>query len=233
MITNTLLKQKLAAAAWIVISVFTAPAFAAGTATVEGSGPSGSVEMKIRWAGDNLRMDFPAQPGTYMIVREGKTFSVSSQGGQVMVMDMSSMGQMAQAMGAQAGVAIGPQSAVSLEKVEATGEDETVAGIPGEVYRIDWTDGSGNKRSDTAVLTDNPLVFELTDAFRRHVEAMGVGATDPIGKALAIREMGVLRFANNFRVLSIAEDTPSSDLFKLPAEPMNLQQMMQGMGGAR
>lgn len=205
------------------------PAFAGGTATLEASADDRQSRMEVRWSGDNMRMDFPRQQGAYMLVRGDNSYSVVNQGGRIMVMDMSSMGRMAESMGGQARAEISAHQAQSLEGIEATGESETIAGIEGEVYRIQWIDGAGNKHKESAVLSGDPLVVGFTGAFRQFAEA-GNGQPDAIGKALAKRELGVLRFGDKLTVVSISDDIPSSGVFELPAEPMDMQEMMKGFG---
>lgn len=213
----------------IAVSLLAAalPAFAGGTATVESAGGKSSARMQISWTGDKMRMDFPQQAGTYMIVRDGKTYSVTDQGGQTMVMDISSMSQMADS---QAAAEMGVQKAESVNSIEATGETETVAGIEGEIYTITWTDNQGEQQQNTAVLSDNELTVGLTEAFQSFADAGG-GQPDPIGAAMAERGLGILRFGDSFTVISISGETPAAGEFELPAEPMDMQKMMQRFGG--
>lgn len=208
------------------------PALAGGTATLEATSQGGNTRMEVRWSGDNMRMDFSNQQGTYMLVRDGKSYSVTNRGGQPMVMDMSSMAKMADAMGGdQAGANVGMAAGQpkTVQNIEKTGDTATVAGIEGDVYKVEWTDKGGNKHSDTAVLSDDERVIGLTGAFRKFSQASG-NDSDPLGQALAGRGLGVLRFGKKFRVASISDKTPAAAAFELPAEPMNMQKMMEGMG---
>ncbi|MCS3904093.1 hypothetical protein J2T55_002126 [Methylohalomonas lacus] len=202
---------------------------AAGTAVVAGQGEQGSGRMEIAWAGEHMRMDFPAQPGTHIVVRDGQSFAVTHESGRSVVMDMATMGQMAPLFGARLGLPM--NRAVSVDGIRPLGESETVAGVRGARYRIDWTDAEGRPRSDTVVLTDDPRVVELTQALRRHVESMQIAVARPISVALRERGQGVLRFADRFEVVSISERVPPAEAFALPAEPMSLFQVMQDLGG--
>lgn len=203
-----------------------------GNATVQSSTDGNTVKMDIRWKGDNTRMDFPNQANTYMLVRDGKTYSVTNHGGRTMVMDMSAVGRMAQGMNQAGGDhGIGSGRARSVGAIEATGESETVAGVEGEVYTLRWTDQGGREHTDEAVLSDHPLALELTRAFSNFVKASS-GDPDPIGQKLEKKNLGILRFGSQFRVTAIDDGTPPASTFELPAEPMDMQKMMESMGGA-
>lgn len=203
-------------------------ALAAGTAKLEVRSQQSTSKMDISWRDTHMRLDLPGQSGGYMVVRGDKAYSVTQQQGQTMVLDMSSLKEMGQAgnKGGEVQTNIG-----SLDEFEATGEKETVAGLEGEVYRVAWTDPDGETHQDTAVLSDNAIVRDMTDAFRRATEAMGGEGTDPFADALRERDAGVLRFADDFRVLSVSDEAPSAGDFELPAEPMSLQDMMREQMG--
>lgn len=196
---------------------------AAGAATLEVRSGQSSSRMDMSWRDDNLRLDLPDGAGGYMVVRSGKAYSVTQQQGQTMVLDMSSLKEMGQSDKQGGGV---DADIGSLEKLEATGEMETIAGIEGEVYRVVWTDADGETHENTAVLSDHALVRGMTDAFRRSAEAMG-GDGEMFNDALEKRNAGVLRFSQDFRVVDISGDAPPASDFELPAEPMSLQDLMR------
>jgi osmotically-inducible protein OsmY len=196
---------------------------AAGAATLEISADQSSSRMDMSWRDQNLRMEMPDQGSAYLLIHGDKAYSVTTEQGQTMVLDMSSMREMAQS--GNEDVDLG-----SLEQLEATGESETIAGIEGEVYRVVWTDGNGQTHEDTAVLSDNAVVRGMTDAFRRSAEAMG-GNADPFNDALDQRNAGILRFSDDFRVVSISGDAPPASDFELPAEPMSLEDLMRQQMG--
>lgn len=209
------------------------PALAGGQATLEASG-EGAGTMQLSWADeDTVRLDPGNQPA-YMLVRDGKAYSVSNAGGQTMVMDLSSMSG---AMQTQGGPSPSQQGTVanarSVDSMKATGTSETVAGIEGEVYEIAWTDGNGQKHTDEAVLTEDETVVEMTAAFRGFADTMGSvggdGNPDAIGEKLKAENKGLLRFSNQMRVTAVSDGAPSADEFELPAEPMDMQKMLEGM----
>lgn len=214
--------RRIAALAALCLLV-PAHVFAAGTATLEVRSEQSNSRMDMSWRDDNLRLDLPDEAGGYMVVRGGKTYSVTQQQGQTMVLDMSSLKEMGQS-GEQGG---GVDTDIgSLEKLEATGETETIAGIDGDVYQVVWTDANGDTHENTAVLSDHELVRGMSDAFRRSAEAMG-GNGDLFNDALQERGAGVLRFSDDFRVVDITDDAPPASDFELPAEPMSLEDLMR------
>lgn len=198
------------------------PALADGEATIA---TSESMQMTIHWTDGKMRMGFPSQQQGYMLMRDGKGYMVTQQGGQTIIMDMAMLKGMAESMGGKANQMTAHQ-AQSVESLEATGATETIAGIEGEVYRIQWTDRSGDTHDDEMVLSDDPLAREMLQAFQRYIETL-MEAPDPIGTALLDRDLGMLRFENKFEVQAIADTTPSADTFELPENAMSMQEMLQ------
>ncbi len=125
---------------------------------------------------------------------------------------------------------MGSEQSRSVGSLEATGERETVAGMVGEVDRLERTDHGGNTREDEVVLTEAPRAKAPTRALQRMSAASG-RAIDPVGEAMLAEGQGLLRFVDRFRVESIADEVPPASVFELPAEPMDMQQLMQGLGG--
>lgn len=200
-------------------------ALAGGNAALRANSGGGGTDINISWSGDGeLRMETGNSPG-YFIVRGGKAYMVMQQGGRTLVMDLASMMKMAagQAGGMPSGDTFG-----RVESIEATGASETVAGIEGRVYQVTWTDSDGKRRSGEVVLTDDPLVAEMTDAYLGAVQAMSGAETDAYRGSLPEGERGLLRSGDDFRLESISGDAPPSGHFELPAEPMKLPDMMQG-----
>jgi hypothetical protein len=221
----------------MLLIAVTTPALAGGTATVStpAAGPHGPGEMQVAWGdGETLRLGF-ARQDAYLILRDGEIFAISNAGGQTMVIPLTAMTEMAQGMpGAPGPMPDGAahftaHEAESVSSVEATGRTETVAGIDGEVYEITWVGRGGATNTDTAVLSDDPLAVEFSDAFRAFAEAGG-GGVDPRSVWITDRGLGVLRYGDDFRVLAISGDTPPPSTFDLPGPPLDLQDMMQGLG---
>lgn len=206
---------------------------AGGNATIQSATPQESIEFEVSWRGDMVRMGFPQQSGAYMVVRDGKGYSVSNQGGQTMVLDMSSLQEMGQGDDKK-GTGMGSSEFQALDLLEATGDSETIAGIEGEVYAIEWTDQQGESHRGTIVLSKDSQARDLTVAMRTAAGAMGAAETDPLSEAVLERDMGVLRFDDKFELVSISGDAPAASEFELPAKPMSLQDLMrQQMGQGR
>ncbi|MCG7599284.1 hypothetical protein MHM84_05760 [Halomonas sp. McH1-25] len=198
------------------------PAFADGTATIASN--DSQQDMQIQWAGDKMRMDFPSQQHGYMLMRDGKGYMVTQQGGQPLIMDMSMLRDMSDSMGDDTGAMA--SQAETVDSLEATGETQTVAGIDGEVYRLEWTDRGGQSHEDTLVLSDDPLAHEMLAAFQNYVEAV-MGRADPIGKAILERDLGMLRFGDRFEVTDIADTSPDAGTFELPENAITMDQMIR------
>lgn len=191
------------------------------------SGPK--TEMTITWRDvDTLRMEM-GDEGDYLLMRDGKAYSVSQSDGQTMVMDMEGMGAMVQAMASKGGQNKNPFG--SIDSVEATGKTDTVAGIKGRVYHMTWTDPDGSPKSGEAVLTDDPLAVEMTRAYFTSTGSMvGMDITNAFLDALPGKDRGLLRMGEQLQVESISRADPPASTFKLPAKPVSLREMMSGMG---
>lgn len=190
----------------------------------------GETTATITWRdAGTMRMDFGDDAGS-LITRDGKTYSVSQSGGKTQVMDMSAMMKMMQAMGGQRSQSKNPFG--SIDSVQATGATDTVAGIKGRVYHMTWTDPDGSKKSGDAVLTDDPLVVEMTLAYLGSMGGMvGADTTKAFQNALPGKDRGLLRMGDQVQVKSISRADPPASAFKLPAKPMDMQSIMGGMGG--
>lgn len=218
----------------LLSSVIASTALAGGSATFQSS-PAGQADTNLtfRWQDSHtVRMDTHGQ-SSYMLVRDGKAYSVTNAGGQPMVMDLSSLGKMA-GQGGQSSPTLA--QAQSVSEWEATGREETVAGIEGEIYQITWTDHRGKTRTDQAVLSDDDRVVAMSRAFNAFAGTMGAIAGDQNPNAFKQRldeqELGVLRFADHFVVTRLSGETPDAEQFELPAEPRDMGKAFQGMRDA-
>jgi len=227
------MKHALAA---LTLAAMAGPALADGTAVIGTPDAEGSHEMRVSWLNqDTIRME-PVDPaaGAYMVLRDGAAYSVSPAGaGGPMVMDLSTISAMGQGLAAQSGApgpdaSIGEHAAAEVTGMRPTGARETVAGLEGAVYEIDWIDQSGAARTTTAVLSEDPLAVELTQAFSTFGETTHAEA-DPRSRRIVDSGLGLLRFGESFRVASLEDGGVSAAAFELPAEPMDLESMMRGM----
>ncbi|WP_420427914.1 hypothetical protein [Algiphilus sp.] len=192
---------------------FTAPALAGGSATIASQDQS----MSLEYDGDRVRMNVQGEADTYMVIRDGRMYSVA--GG--MVFDASSL------MRSFAGQAPAPGDDVGdFHGLKATGRSETVAGIPGEVYVIDFTDSEGRRQQKEAVLSRDKRAREMQQAFMHMTQVMAEATnTNTSGAAemdAALDGRGILRMGNEMRVTAISGSTPPAARFELPSEPQQL-----------
>lgn len=170
-----------------------------------------------------IRMNMPQQQESgYMLVRDGKAYSVHYSQGRAMVMDMAQLGNMARSFGANMG---GDDSFKNeLVSHKNTGKLEKVAGYAGEVYSITWRDNTG-VHTDDVVLSGHKDVLEYSEAWMNMAKTMAgaMGASDitddSIWRFLERERKGVLRMGNEFRVVSINPGKLEAERFKLPAAP--------------
>lgn len=205
-------------------------ALAGGSATVQtGGGARGGAtnDLTIQWAGKSARINPARQQNAYMIVKGSTSYVVTDRGGRPMVLDMSQMGQMGQGMGGKGNMAPSPGPMEEPPEMEPTGDSETIAGVQGEVYRVSWRDSSGKQQQTTAVLSDDPRAVGLTKAFQRFVNGMGMQDANALNDAVTQRESGLLRFGDSYEVVSLSGNAPGDNRFELPAEPTDMQEMMQ------
>lgn len=215
------------------------PALADGRATIQSPTPEGMQRLDIAWNDTGgVRFD-PSNSDAYMLVRDGVLYAVTSAGGMgPMVMNLSSLEGMG---GAAAGgsPAQGPGAEVSVERaeevvsLEATGSRETVAGMPGERYRVTWVDAQGAQHTDTAVLSDAALAQELAAAYETLAATTRDGEVDPRQQAVRDQGLAILRYADSYEVISASDEGRSPGDFELPAKPTDLQEMMKNMGQGR
>lgn len=200
-------------------------AIAGGTATIATDGGT----MQLAWQDHGaVRMDIEGQDH-YMVMRDGRIYAVDMSAQPPRVMDMSGMMKMFAAMAGESAQSQMPFG--QIESVEATGESATVAGIEGRVYEVTMTDPDGQTETKTVVLTDNPLVVSMTQAYvDALLQTLAPDVAAGLLAALPADDRGLLRSGeSDFRVTAISGEEPSASLFELPAEPTSLGQMMQQM----
>lgn len=214
---------------WIVVALVAlvpGMALAAGTATF--AGKDGKA-MHVEWrSGGLLRMDAPGQ-AAYMIARDGKLYSVTESNGTPRVIEMTDM---LKAMTAMANKSAGDKQLLDaqVESVQATGQSPTIAGIKGQQYRVTVKESDGTSKTIDMVLTDNPLVVEMTHAYVTTFEPMvGDNRMDHWLAKLPAGKRGILQVGDQFSLKSISANAPPASAFTLPAKPQSIGDMMQKM----
>lgn len=193
--------------------------WAAGSAVLEAEEGG---RMQLEYDGDRVRMSADGMEDGYLIIREGRMYTVSGD----TVIDASSMfGMFSDSLQTPAG------DVTQVHELKATGRRETVAGIAGEVHLLDYTDEEGKRQQQEVVLSNDRRAVELQQAWMTMAEAVAsaMGEEDvdaSLNKALGQR--GILRIGNDMRVHSLSDRRPAAARFELPSEPQD----MGGLGKA-
>ena len=102
----------------------------------------------------------------------------------------------------------------SQARLEATGRTETVAGMPGQVYRIHLTDARGQPVVHEAVLGDEPALLRLQQSLLRLASGLP-GLQLP--RALdALPETALLRYEQQMRLVRLEERALPASRFQPP-----------------
>ncbi|MES0873901.1 hypothetical protein [Sinimarinibacterium thermocellulolyticum] len=211
----------------IAIAVAATPAWAwaGGKAVVEAGEGSDKQRITYEFDGALLRMDVPQQDGNYMIMRDGKIYSVTEQNGQPMVIDMSGMGKMLGGI-AQQSMASVNQDVDQFISLSDTGRTETVAGISGKVHVLTYVD-DGERKTEEIVLSNDKNLREMSDSMMLVSETMAkaFGVQIPEGSkrmSAELKGQGVLRFGTQYKLVSLSGSTPPPSRFTLPAQPQQM-----------
>ncbi len=217
--------------------------FAAGTVTIQGQGDDAGFTMIIEYLdNNNLRMNFPGRESSsgYMLIQNGKVYTVAMINGVPMVMDMGAMSKMASAFGGDQGgeknQATGPLDYEVLE-MKDTGRSETVAGFKGRVYQVKAR-GKNGIHTEEVVLSDAPEVRAYTEAWQNAGKTMeqalqqGKTSTNDLNDFMAKKGLGLLRYGKEFQVVSLDSKRPPAEHFKLPANQMKMPDFGSMFGGA-
>ncbi|CAB0150760.1 hypothetical protein PSI9734_01201 [Pseudidiomarina piscicola] len=210
----------------IITTALSPQVWADGRATIISDGSEATIEFSQN---QMLRMDSPDGEG-YMLLRDSKLYTVINQGGSMMVFDMAAAMSM---MGDQAqSDSFWDNEIAEIKSFEATGTQETVAGIKGDVFEMVALHTDGETVTTEVVVTENQAVAELTQAMYAMAEVLieAVNEAPPAAfnemKSLVIdRGLGVLRQGDDFSVSAIDAKAPSAARFELPAKPMELPSM--------
>lgn len=212
----------LALAAWIPLS-----AWAGGTAVVQAGGEISRLAWQTQGPVRIGRQD----ANDYVLVRDGKAYSVSYRGRTPMVMEI---GGLLQGLGAVAQSRPNQYLPDRVDSIQDTGKAETVAGIQGHVYRLTVTDTQGKIHRTDAVLTNEPLAVNMTETYLNTMQALfGSSVTEKLTGSLPANRRGILRLGKDFVLKSISSQEPPANQFALPAQPTNLQNLLQGLQGLK
>ena len=217
---------QLYCSASILGAALLAPAvWAGGTAVVK----AGQDTSTLAWQTSGPVRMSQHNDRDYLLVRDGKAYSVSYEGQKPLVMEI---GGLLQGLGAMAQAQSRQYLPDQVEQVEDLHKTETVAGIQGHVYRMTVTDTKGATHTSDAVLTDDARVVDMTQTYTRTLQVMmGADVAQKLTAALPSERRGILRLGNDFVVESISDQEPPASEFELPAEPTSLQNLLQNLPG--
>lgn len=172
---------------------------------------------------------------SYMLFKDGKALVVTHTQGQTIVMDMAQLANMASSLGAATGQSTKGFTS-SVDSMNATGKKETVAGIKGEIYQLEWVE-NGEKRQDELVLSKDRNVRAYTRAWMNAIRVMQeAGAQQEIkGDHLVARldkkKLGILRLGERFELKSIKSGSPDAARFEAPESTMDMPDLGSLFGG--
>jgi len=226
--------------AFVVTALFQAGlATAAGVAKFKSTENGESVTTVFEYLDKSTaRMNVPSEDGgeSYMLFRDGKALVVANTQGQTLVMDMAKLSSMADSFGASAGQQTQSFSS-SVRSMKPTGRFESVAGIKGEIYKLEWTE-NGKNRTDNLVLTKNKSAIDYTRAWMgvvRTIEKSGSKKQvkgDQLFAKIEKKKMGILRLGDRFELVSVKLGKPDASRFKVPKATMEMPDLGSLMGGA-
>jgi len=210
----------------------------AGAGTADVSNADGDT-IRFEYAGDRLRVDMSGQKDAYMVLRDGRVYSVSSANGAPMVIDLSQAWSM---FGGMVGSATPDMVAREVVSLQPTGRQEQHADAAGEVYELRFRTEDGQEKQAELVLTDDARAKRFRDAMHHFATTIAstVGqdyqrASDDMQNRLTALDKGVLRYGSDMTVSALSDDAVDATRFELPAAPMdlsNLGSLLGGFGGA-
>ena len=163
------------------------------------------------------RMNFPVDKNAsgYLLFSEGKAFIVSQSEGETIVMDMAEISKMASSFGANSGD-YAQDFRSQVISMKPTGDSEEVAGIRGEVYRLEWIE-NGKKHVDDLVVSRDDKAVVYTRAWLSAVQNMQSAVPqqqvkgDDLMATLYNENFGILRLGDRFRLesITIAKQDPA------------------------
>ncbi|WP_345797831.1 hypothetical protein [Castellaniella sp. MT123] len=198
---------------------------AGGTAVVQAGGQT----SKLAWQTQGAVRVGQQNANDYMLVRDGKAYSVSYRGQTPVVMEI---GGLLRGLGAIAQTRPNQYLPDRVDSIQDTGKTETVAGIRGRVYRLNVTDTQGKTHPTDAVLTNDPLVVNMTETYLNTMQTLfGSSMAEKLTGSLPANRRGILRLGKDFALKSISGQEPPAGQFALPAQPTNPQNLLQGLQG--
>jgi hypothetical protein len=224
------MNNRMLVAAATVACFLSLSAHAAGGAVIRDSENN---RISLEYTDGKLRVQPQDRAEGAMIMRDGKAYVLMGD----TVMDM---GAMMRTFGQQAGMApsAGPDNVSRFIALRDTGRSESIAGISGRVHELEYQDEDGRTRKQEMVLSNDARARELAAAFKLMSDtmrdAMGKPATAEDARIhSAMQGRGILRFGQDFQVVSFSSGAPAASRFELPSAPQSMPDMgASGQQGA-
>lgn len=219
----------------VTILAATASVRADGTADLLANGE----RYRVEFTGKQVRIESTERRGLYMLAHDESLYAVSQVQGRPLVMEGRAIINLLAAAGAGAATRNHPDDLVRFGELRRTSRRETVAGIHGEVYTLEFWTRKGEHRTVDIVLSSDPDIVQLTGAMGNIALALQQTlGTDTQGAqelihALQQRGLGVLRAGPDIRLVGIDRATPPPDRFRLPAQPVALPDLRSLLPGLR
>ncbi|MEX0738978.1 MAG: hypothetical protein WD071_06530 [Pseudohongiella sp.] len=216
----------------LAFSIVATGSWAGGTAVLEAGTGANRISTTVEFNDGNMRMG-TAMPGFdgYMVMTETGIYMVTGMGGRPMVLDlgamMSMMGGMAGDMMQSQGINLNSGIGQFIEMNDAD-RDERVAGIPGQVYNLTYTNDSGNAQTEEVVLGRDATLRELTETLATWSRMMAVYLSVDLGEYQGAMDDvlqygdGILRLGSGYRLVSLDDAAPDPGRFVLPAAPQQM-----------
>lgn len=184
------------------------------------------------------RMNFAVdqKASGYMLFSEGKAFIVSQSEGETIVMDMAEIGKMAASFGANS-ADYAQDFRSHVINMTSTGRNETVAGIKGEVYRLEWSEGD-KKYVDDLVVSRNDKAVVYTRAWLSAIQNMQSAVPgqqvkgDDLMATLYNENFGILRLGDRFRLESVEIGKQDPANYVVPESTIQIPDFGALTGGA-
>ncbi len=209
--------------AWLLLACGCA-AHAGAMAAAEATVRAGERTLTVAFDGSDARVDVSGVSQGYLLLRDGRLYSVMRMNGSPVVLDAQA------AAGLLGGLAWKPSPRMigSLTGLEPTGARQTVAGRAGEVYEVSYRDLEGRDHSGQGVLGRQPEVRALTRILGQIAERLQTSAQAPgqgleqVSRTLEDRGLGVLAYGPEFRVEKLTVAPLAPGRLDLPAPPSEL-----------
>lgn len=209
-----------------LLASFNALAATGGKVTMMDEGERVQLEFLGK---DLLRINDNSGQG-YMVMRDAKLYTVMQEAGQTMVFDLLAMAAMTG--GNMEEPSVWGDEVREILDISNTGNQETVAGIVGEVFTMRYLDSRGITQNSTLVLTKNETVFAMTQTMLAMTKLLIQASNTNVDKSFTDMEQhifgkgyGVLKQGDDFQLTHITEEAPAASRFDLPAKPMQIPGM--------